>query len=225
MNPTITEHDFRFPRRPSAWPGAAIHNAPTQRSGNSNRIPNSRDASASFKEHKTDMATTYSLARQGLGGSALFPFLQNGLADSDRSIDRMQQDDPLATQVWKFFARTKHQLPSQHRMENLTWRMMALNIRRHKEEQQQRQDEADARRKKNMDANSRLGRPMMQSSPSGIAQLRKSSENNLAQPDAMNLDDFIFSDNSGSPINFASPEGDKMVDDRSSSSMASAIPI
>ncbi|KAF5533531.1 nitrogen regulatory areA [Fusarium napiforme] len=225
MNPTITEHDFRFPRRPSAWPGAAIHNAPTQRSGNSNRIPNSRDASASFKEHKTDMATTYSLARQGLGGSALFPFLQNGLADSDRSIDRMQQDDPLATQVWKFFARTKHQLPSQHRMENLTWRMMALNIRRHKEEQQQRQGEADARRKKTMDANSRLGRPMMQSSPSGIAQLRKSSENNLAQPDAMNLDDFIFSDNSGSPINFASPEGDKMVDDRSGSSMASAIPI
>jgi GATA-binding protein len=66
---------------------------------------------------------------------------------------------------------------------------------------------------------------MMQSSPSGIAQLRKSSENNLAQPDAMNLDDFIFSDNSGSPINFASPEGDKMVDDRSGNSMASAIPI
>jgi GATA-binding protein len=101
------------------------------------------------------MAGTYSLARQGLGGTALFPFLQNGLADSDRSIDKMQHDDPLATQVWKFFARTKQQLPSQHRMENLTWRMMALSMRKHKEEQQQRQNEADARRKRNMEASNR----------------------------------------------------------------------
>lgn len=103
------------------------------------------------------MAGTYSLARQGLGGTALFPFLQNGLADSDRSVDRMQQDDPLATQVWKFFARTKQQLPSQHRMENLTWRMMALSMRRYKEEQeeQQRQNEADARRKRNTEASNR----------------------------------------------------------------------
>ncbi|KAF4971972.1 hypothetical protein FSARC_1345 [Fusarium sarcochroum] len=230
MNPTITEHDFRFPRRPSAWPSAVAHYAPTQRSGQSSHIPNSRDASASFKEHKTDMAGTYSLARQGLGGSNLFPFLQNGIADSDRSIDKMQQDDPLATQVWKFFARTKQQLPSQHRMENLTWRMMALSMRKHKEQQQRKQDEADARRKRNMEASNRalhyrLARPMMQNSPSGIAQLRKSSEQNMAQPDAMNLDDFIFSDNSASPVNFASPQGDRPGNDRSGNSMASAIPI
>lgn len=65
----------------------------------------------------------------------------------------------------------------------------------------------------------------MQSSPSGIAQLRKSSEHNMPQPDPMNLDDFIFSDNSASPGNFASPQGDKMADDRVSNPMASAIPI
>ncbi|KAF5027310.1 hypothetical protein F66182_604 [Fusarium sp. NRRL 66182] len=222
MNPTITEHDFRFPRRPGAWPNAAAYHTPTQRSARPSHIPNSRDASASFKEHKTDMAATYSLARQGLGGTALFPFLQNGLADSDRSIDRMQQDDPLATQVWKFFARTKQQLPSQHRMENLTWRMMALSMRKHKEQQRQRQrqDEAEARRKRNMEASNRLARPM-QNSPSGIAQLRKSSEHSMGQPDAMNIDDFIFSDNSASPVNFTSPQ----ADDRSGNSMASAIPI
>jgi GATA-binding protein len=224
MNPTITEHDFRFPRRPSVWPTTTTYHAPTQRSGQSSHIPISRDVSASFKEHKTDMATTYSLARQGLGGTPSFPFLQNGLADSDRSIDKMQQDDPLATQVWKFFAKTKQQLPSQHRMENLTWRMMALSMRKHKEEQQ-RQNEAEARRKRNMEASNRLGRPLMQNSPSGIAQLRKSSEHNMPQPDAMNLDDFIFSDNSASPGNFASPQGDKMADDRASNPMASAIPI
>lgn len=65
----------------------------------------------------------------------------------------------------------------------------------------------------------------MQNSPSGIAQLRKSSEHNMSQPDAMNLDDFIFSDNSTSPGNFASPHGDKMTADRASNPMASAIHI
>ncbi|KAJ4132913.1 Sodium- and chloride-dependent GABA transporter 1 [Fusarium falciforme] len=226
MNPTITEHDFRFPRRPSAWPSAAAHHAPIQRGGGRpGHLPNARDASASFKEHNADMSRTYSVARGGLTGSALFPFLQNGLTESDQGIYKMQQDDPLATQVWKFFARTKQQLPSQHRMENLTWRMMALSMRKHQQEQQRRVDEAEARKRKNMEANNRLARPMMQNSPSGIAQLRKYSENNMAQPDAMNLDDFIFSDNADTPINFSSPQDSDRFDDRSGNSMASAIPI
>lgn len=65
----------------------------------------------------------------------------------------------------------------------------------------------------------------MQNSPSGIAQLRKYSENNMAQPDAMNLDDFIFSDNADTPVNFSSPQDSDRFDDRSGNSMASAIPI
>lgn len=50
-----------------------------------------------------------------------------------------------------------------------------------------------------------------QSGPSGIAQLRKHSENNAAQAaqaaqaDQMNLDDFIFSDQAGSPAGLESP--------------------
>jgi GATA-binding protein len=65
---------------------------------------------------------------------------------------------------------------------------------------------------------------MAQNTPSGIAQLRKSSENNLAQSDAMNLDDFIFSDSAATPINFPSPQPpERPVDDKSAHSMA--IPI
>ncbi|KAM5346849.1 hypothetical protein ACJ41O_009854 [Fusarium nematophilum] len=225
MNPTITEHDFRFPRRPSGWPSTAAHHAPLHRSGRAGHAQNARDASASFNEFNADMSKTYLVARDGLMGSALFPFLQNGLADSDQSLGKMQQDDPLATQVWKFFAKTKQQLPNQQRMENITWRMMALGMRKQKQQQQQKMDEMEARKRKNMDAN-RLARPMMQNSPSGIAQLRKSSEHALAQPDAMNLDDFIFSENAATPMAFDSPQGpDRSADDRAGHSMASAIPI
>lgn len=64
---------------------------------------------------------------------------------------------------------------------------------------------------------------MMQNAPSGIAQLRKSSENNMSQSDAMNLDDFIFSDSAATPINFPSPQAPERPDDKSAHSMA--IPI
>ena len=47
----------------------------------------------------------------------------------------MQKKDPLATQVWKYYSKTKTQLPSHERMENLTWRMMAMNLKRQEREQ------------------------------------------------------------------------------------------
>jgi GATA-binding protein len=42
----------------------------------------------------------------------------------------MQKKDPLATQVWKLYSKQKGTLPNAERMENLTWRMMALTLRR-----------------------------------------------------------------------------------------------
>jgi GATA-binding protein, other eukaryote len=44
--------------------------------------------------------------------------------------EEMQKKDPLATQVWKLYSKAKTQLPNAERMENLTWRMMAMNLRR-----------------------------------------------------------------------------------------------
>ena len=49
--------------------------------------------------------------------------------------DEMQKKDPLATQIWKLYSKTKSQLPNQERMENLTWRMMAMNLKRKEREQ------------------------------------------------------------------------------------------
>ncbi|KAH7146001.1 hypothetical protein EDB81DRAFT_651068 [Dactylonectria macrodidyma] len=219
MNPTITEHDFRFPRRPDAWLAGNTngHMHSVQRTAHVG-APSARDI---FNGLNADNSKTYSAANNTLLGSPLFPSLQDDIAHADESIDKMQQDDPLATQVWKFFTKTKLQLPSQHRMENLTWRMMALNMR--KQKQQKQSEEEGERKKRNSDANNRLARSMMQNTPSGIAQLRKSSENNLAQSDAMNLDDFIFSGSTATPITFPSPQAPGRPDDKSAHSMA--IPI
>ncbi len=49
--------------------------------------------------------------------------------------DEMQKKDPLGTQIWRLYSKTKSQLPNQERMENLTWRMMAMNLKRKEREQ------------------------------------------------------------------------------------------
>lgn len=46
----------------------------------------------------------------------------------------MQKRDPLGTQIWRLYSKTKSQLPNQERLENLTWRMMAMNLRKEREQ-------------------------------------------------------------------------------------------
>lgn len=53
--------------------------------------------------------------------------------DGEEGVEELSKEDPLATQVWRMYARTKAQLPHAQRMENLTWRMMALALRRKKQ--------------------------------------------------------------------------------------------
>ncbi|KAF8993676.1 hypothetical protein BDQ17DRAFT_1401548 [Cyathus striatus] len=57
------------------------------------------------------------------------------LPASDADPDQLAREDPLATQVWKMYARTKATLPHAQRMENLTWRMMALALKKKKEDE------------------------------------------------------------------------------------------
>lgn len=55
--------------------------------------------------------------------------------DSEADPDLLAKEDPLATQVWRLYARTKGSLPHAQRMENLSWRMMALALKKKKEEE------------------------------------------------------------------------------------------
>jgi GATA-binding protein len=61
----------------------------------------------------------------------IFPTLENdaGGADLD-NMEEMQKNDPLATQIWKLYSKAKTQLPNAARMENLTWRMMTMSMKR-----------------------------------------------------------------------------------------------
>ncbi|TKA63177.1 hypothetical protein B0A55_11137, partial [Friedmanniomyces simplex] len=107
---------------------------------------------------------------------------------------------------------TKGQLPNSERLENLTWRMMSMNMRRKETERQ-----------------GLIAR--FQSShhpPSGIAQLRKSSEQaNISPDDHMNLDEFIVPSSMGTPAGvspaLSSTAGD--MDTTTTTSSLSAIPI
>jgi hypothetical protein len=78
----------------------------------------------------------------------------------------------------------------------------------------------------------RLARQASASTPSGIAQLRKSSDQRIGSKaessEAINLDDYIFSDNVSTPLGLGkspSPELNKKDADKTNHAVASAIPI
>ncbi|PNH33020.1 hypothetical protein BJF96_g3802 [Verticillium dahliae] len=241
MNPTTTEHDYRFPRRPhqpaahmpaTADNGQGLHtHARGGRGGHghahAHAHPNAQgrtttahahgadSSSSAFTSHLGDLdldldlnlnLDTASSARpqqtshnQLLQSSAFPPFEDAVMGASGDTPELLQQEDPLATQVWKFFSKTKQSLPNQERMENLTWRMMAMNMKKKRQE-----EEASRVVRQSATANNAVS--SHGNAPSGIAQLRKTSEQNLNNPEPMNLDDFIFSENMATPVDFSSPQ-------------------
>ncbi|KAF1358949.1 hypothetical protein EJ07DRAFT_122206 [Lizonia empirigonia] len=152
------------------------------------------------------------LSPGGLLEEPIFPaFGSDANPVSPESPTELQKNDPLGTQIWKLYSRAKTQLPNAERMSNLTWRMMALNMRRAEFE----------RNKGSIPQGNALmsplppsARPPPRTAPSGIAQqLRRSVDQQaqVQQPqpqqphDTMNLDDFIFPSSVGSPAGL-SPE-------------------
>ncbi|CAO1598826.1 Sodium- and chloride-dependent GABA transporter 1 [Xanthoria calcicola] len=141
-------------------------------------------------------------------GEAVFPDWRDDATSADLiHPDEMQKKDPLGTQIWKLYSRTKTQLPNQERMENLTWRMMAMNLKRKEQERIRK-----------------LQQPT--SAPSGIAKLRQSHDRfHESDPDSMNLDDFIVPNSIASPARVLSPSPPRENIVAPSSTVASAIPI
>ncbi|KAI1098629.1 hypothetical protein F4804DRAFT_118983 [Jackrogersella minutella] len=225
MNPTTTEHDFRFPRRPFESTQLGKKSDADENSPGDLRI---HELNLDFT--KPDNSVLFEFLQ-----TPIFPSLQNDLSGNDQSLAQMQESDPLAAQVWRFFCSTKRTLPSQERMENLTWRMMHLNLQRRKQAE-------DARYVSCMRAHHDSNRPYSRTAlrdsddaaannanaPSGIAQLRKTSDHNLLHADPMNLDDFIFPENVATPAGLAatpSPDGSKQEGEKSAHTTAAAIPI
>ncbi|KAI9838938.1 MAG: hypothetical protein M1819_004146 [Sarea resinae] len=191
-------HRRRFPARP--------FDSSSQSPTSTRAIPSRRDT----PEGKLDSSLEENAARKELLREAFFPDWKDDASSADlNSPDEMQKKDPLGTQIWKLYTKTKTQLPNQERMENLTWRMMAMNLRKRKQLEQER-----------------VSRPSLTSHPrpSGIAQLRKSIDQEASQADPMNLDDFIVPASIGSPSGISpSPPADNIS--TSTNAVASAIPI
>ena len=84
-----------------------------------------------------DLPNPDDVARDELLRDAVFPEWKDdsGGDMSLESPEELQKKDPLGTQIWKLYSRTKTRLPNQERMENLTWRMMAMNLRRREQMQ------------------------------------------------------------------------------------------
>ena len=182
-----------------------------------------------------DLSTPETLARNELflRGNAFTDWNDNVPSSPTlESPEELQKQDPLGTQIWKLYSRTKSRLPNQERMENLTWRMMAMNLRRR---EQQAQAQAQAKAKAQSEAQAAYAqnlvpgsasrpagtdfllsskqvsfKPSLQSSaPSGIAQQLRQSVDKSAESeplsDSMNLDDFIIPSSVASPAGITTP--------------------
>ncbi|WWC61770.1 uncharacterized protein I303_104355 [Kwoniella dejecticola CBS 10117] len=103
---------------------------------------------------------TMPLASPPISNFASFPVtrrpsqsdITSPVAPEMTSPEQMAQKDPLATQVWKAYARAREVLPNGQRMENLTWRMMHLTLKKKEAE------EAAAREKAEKEEQERLVR-------------------------------------------------------------------
>ncbi len=91
----------------------------------------SRQSTAAFPDELgvDALPGNLNMSRRGSAGA------EDAADDEDLDPDEMSKKDPLATQVWKMYAKQRSQLPNGARMENLTWRMMAMTLRKKKEQE------------------------------------------------------------------------------------------
>ncbi|EKG17886.1 Zinc finger GATA-type protein [Macrophomina phaseolina MS6] len=188
-------------------------------SGSSSAVQSLTSAST-LDSSKLDLSPSDTAAREGVLRDSFFPRLKNDAPADFDDPEEMQKKDPIGTQIWKLYNKQKSQLPNSERMENLTWRMMSMNLRK------MRRQSAQLSHKPTNDDKRTSSRPT--TAPSGIAQLRSLSQDKqdleASKAEPMNLDDFIV------PSSVASPAGmphSPSADDQPSSTNATApaIPI
>ena len=78
---------------------------------------------------KTATSATTRMADQVLACS-LFPDKMDESVDGVEGLESVKKKDPLASQVWRMYSKAKDNLPNGSRLENLTWRMMAMTLKK-----------------------------------------------------------------------------------------------
>ena len=107
-------------------------------SGTSSAIHSLTSASTlSTLESKLDLSPTDAVARRGVLRDSVFEDWKDDASTVEHETpEEMQKKDPLGTQIWKLYHKQKGQLPNSERLENLTWRLMSMNLRRKEMERQ-----------------------------------------------------------------------------------------
>jgi GATA-binding protein len=110
-------------------------------SGSSSAIQSLTSAStlSTLESNKLELSPGDTSAQSGLLRDSFFDQWKDdtGAGVETETPEEMQKNDPLGTQIWKLYHKTKSQLPNGERLENLTWRMMSMNLRRKELERQQ----------------------------------------------------------------------------------------
>lgn len=150
------------------------------------------------RDDKLDISPENKQTRKNLLRDSIFTDWKDDASSADLGDPgEMQKKDPLRTMIWKLYSKTKTQLPNSERMENLTWRMMAMDLKRKERElalyvEVTPLPSAFADMQLSLRANQQPAN----------AHLRTSVDfSNTPDPEAMNIDDFIF------PTSIASPAG------------------
>ena len=95
------------------------------------RYKQTRDTSATSATSPDNKQTRKDVLRDAFFADWKDDASSGDLADPNE----MQKQDPLGIQIWKLYSKTKTQLPNRERMDNLSWRMMSMNLKRKEQEQ------------------------------------------------------------------------------------------
>lgn len=179
--------------------------------------------------HKLDLTSQReSVARKGLLRESVFDHWKDDTAGMEpEPVEEMQKKDPLGTQIWKLYHKTRGQLPNSERLENLTWRMMSMNLRKREMQRREYVDRASLYWMWILTL-ARLERTAGSNQPSGIAQqLRQASiaKSKQEHDDHMNLDDFIVPTSVGTPAGISPAPSGLDIDLSSMAGPASTLPI
>ena len=130
---STTSHSTAALQGPSSA-SSSIPQQPISKSSHAQQFPSNPHSNNS---DILDLPDLDDLARNELLRGDVFPEWRDDSGGDVglESPEELQKKDPLGAQIWKLYARTKTRLPNQERMENLTWRMMAMNLRRREQMQ------------------------------------------------------------------------------------------
>lgn len=123
---------------PSNAPSPHDHITSAAATSTTSSANNSNKPSPSTDEHYSPASSSSANAiASSLFDTSLF-------GDTDEAADAMSRKDPIAAQAWRLITKAKNTLPNGARMENLTWRLMSMTLKKRREETAAAEVEAEA---------------------------------------------------------------------------------